>query len=315
MHPSGFVAGAALILLVFWEALETIVYPRRVSRKFRLTRVSYRATSPPWRALARLVPPGEGREILVSVYGPLSLLALLLVWAVLLVMGFALLHWGGGSQLQAPADLRGFAADVCFSGATLFTLTLGDMTPVSKLERLLTMLEAGTGIALPAMVIGYLPSLSQAFSRREVNVTLLDARAGSPPSAGELLIRQTGPGAGEALAQLLEQWDRWAAELLQTHVSFPVLAYYRSQHQNESWVAALTTILDVCALILAGLEPGPVRPARRTFAMACHTAIDLSRGFRLTVPPFDAGRLSGVDLARLRQVLRGADASRGARGR
>jgi hypothetical protein len=311
MHPSGFVAGAVLVLLVFWEAFETIVYPRRVSRRFRLTRVFYRATWLPWRKLARLVPAGAQRETLLSVYGPMSLLALLVVWAVFVMVGFALLHWGAGSRLKAPAGLGGFAADLDFSGATLFTLTPGDMTPVSRLERLFMVLEAGAGIALLAMVIGYLPSLSQGFSRREVNVTLLDARAGSPPSAGELLVRHAGPKGGEALAQLLEQWDRWAAELLETHISFPVLAYYRSQHQNQSWVAALTTILDVCALIIAGLYPGPIRPARTAFAMARHAAVDLSRAFRLKISPLETGRLPPVDLARLRQALGAADLTLG----
>jgi hypothetical protein len=241
----------------------------------------------------------------------MSLLALLLLWAVLLVVGFALLHWGGGSRLQAPAELRGFVADLFLSGATLFTLTLGDLTPMSKLERLLTVLEAGTGIALLAMVIGYLPALSQAFSRREVNVTLLDARAGSPPSAGELLIRHAGPKGEEALAELLEQWDRWAAELMETHVSFPLLAYYRSQHVNQSWVAALTTILDVCALIMAGLEPGPVRPARTAFAMARHAAVDLSHVLGLKARPVEPDRLPAAELARLRQALGAVELSLG----
>jgi hypothetical protein len=307
MHPLGFVAGALLVLLVFLEAFETIVYPRRVSRRLRLTRGFYRVTWLPWRAVARLVRAGERRENLLSVYGPLSLLALLAVWAAMIVVGFALMHWGGGSHLQAPAGLEGLAADLFFSGATIFTLSLGDMAPLSRLGRVLTVLEAGTGIGLLAMVIGYLPSLWQGFSRREVNVTLLDARAGSPPSAGELLIRHTGPRGPEALGQLLEQWDRWAAELLETHVSFPVLAYYRSQHTNQSWVAALTTILDVCALILAGLEPGPIRPARTAFAMARHAAVDLVSGFRLRARPLEKDRLPAVDLARLRQTLGAAD--------
>jgi hypothetical protein len=309
MHPSGFVAGLFLILLVFWEAFETIVYPRRVSRRLRLTRAFYRATWLPWRAMACLVRARDRREAILSVYGPMSLLALLIIWAVLLVVGFALLHWGAGSRLQTPVGLAGYPADLYFSGATIFTLTTGDITPLSKLERVLMVLEAGTGIGLLAMVIGYFPSLSQAFSRREVNVTSLDSRAGSPPSAGELLIRHQGPKGDEALALLFDHWERWAAELMETHVSFPVLAYYRSQHDNQSWVAALTIILDVCALILAGIEPGPTRPARSAFAMARHAAVDLSRAVGLKPRPLEARRMPAVDLARLRQALGAADPS------
>jgi ion channel len=309
MHPSGLVAGAFLILLVYLEAFETIVFPRRVSRRFRFTNAFYRATWLPWRAVGARFRSGRPRENFLSIYGPISLLLLLLTWVALLVLAFALLHWGGGTRFQAPARLPAFVVDLFFSGATLFTLSMGDISPVSDLGRVFAVMEGGTGLAFLAMVIGYLPVLSQAFSRREVNVALLDARAGSPPSAGELLIRSIDERGEEKLAQLLEEWDRWSADLLETHISFPVLAYYRSQHDNQSWVAALTTILDVCALLIAGLERGPVRSARLAFAMARHAAVDLSRIFRLTPRPTEPDRLAPDELARLRQLLSAAGLS------
>jgi Ion channel len=306
MHPSGLLVGAFLVLAIYWEAFETIVFPRRVSRRFRFTRAFYRATWIPWRTIGSRLKSGKPREKFLSVYGPISLLFLLLTWVALLVVAFALLHWGGGSRLQSPPGLHGFAADLLFSGATLFTMSMGDITAVSPLERVFMILEGGTGLAFLAMVIGYFPVLSQAFSRREVNVSLLDARAGSPPSAGELLKRHVDTYGEELLPQLLQQWDRWSADLLETHISFPVLAYYRSQHDNQSWVAGLTTILDVCALVLAGLERGPVAPARLAFAMARHAAVDLSRTFRLEPRPTDPDRLNPAELARLREALRAA---------
>jgi hypothetical protein len=162
--------------------------------------------------------------------------------------------------------------------------------------------EAGTGLPFLAMVVSYLPVLYQAFSRREAHISLLDARAGSPPSAGELLRRHIDPHGQERLAQLLEEWDRWSADLLETHISYPVLAYYRSQHDNQSWVAALTTILDVCALLITGAEGNAARSARFAFAMARHAAADLSRIFRLTPLPAPQ-RLSVDDLANLRRAL------------
>jgi hypothetical protein len=241
------------------------------------------------------------------VYGPISLLFLVLLWAALIVVAFALLYWGGGSRFHAPAELHGVAGDLFLSGATLFTLTMGDVVPASALERLLMIIEAGTGLGFLAMVIGYLPTLSQAFSRREANVTLLDARAGSPPSASELLLRHAE--SHEMLAELLDQWDRWSADLLETHISFPVLAYYRSQHDNQSWVAALTAILDTCAMIVASVEGGPVRPARLAFAMARHAAVDLTLVFRLAPRPPEPGRLDSHELARLRRVLAAAGLS------
>src|SRR5207253_6422420 len=130
---------------------------------------------------------------------------------------------------------------------------------------------------------GYFPVIYQAFSRREMAISLLDARAGSPPTAGELLWRYRWDKSGDALAELLREWERWAADVLESHLSYPSLAYFRSQHDNQSWLGALTTILDLCALILSGIEteagPFPTGQARLTFAIARHAAVDLSQIF------------------------------------
>jgi hypothetical protein len=303
-QPVALVAGVLVVLVVLWEAFETIVSPRRVTRRFRLTRAFYRATWIPCRAIGRTLPPGRPREGFLSVFGPLSLLVLFMLWTALLVAGFTLLHWGAGSGVHTSTGQHGWVTDLYASGAALFTLT--DLSPTTPAARVLTVIEAGTGLAFLAMVISYLPVLSQGFSRREVNVSLLDARAGSPPSAGELLLRHAGDAQRDMLERLLEQWEQWCADLLETHVSFPVLAYYRSQHANQSWVAALTAILDSCALLIAVLEDEPTRAARLTFAMARHAAVDLSLIFRLKPQPANPDRLPTSELAQLRQALRQA---------
>src|SRR5262249_5701683 len=138
--------------------------------------------------------------------------------------------------------------------------------------------EAGLGYGFLAVSISYLPVLYQAFSRREATISLLDARAGSPPTAGELL-RRLGAArnvTGLGPCPLLVEWERWACELLETHLSYPVLGYYRSQHDNQSWVAALTCILDTSALLIAGVDGADSYQARLTFAMARHAAVDLA---------------------------------------
>lgn len=298
--------GAILILFVLWDAFETIVLPRRVSRRFRLTRIFYALTWRPWRALGLRRTAGNPRENFLSIFGPLSLLMLLVAWAGALVFGFGLLHWGLGTRLRMPPELSGLPADLYFSGTTLVTLGLGDVTPASAPARVLTFIESGIGFGFLALVVGYLPTLFQAFSRREVNIALLDARAGSPPTASELIKRHMGDHLGHNLADLLHDWDVWSADLLETQISFPVLAYYRSQHDNQSWVAALTTMLDVCALIIAGAENGPVRAARLTFAMARHAVVDLAQIFRLTAVGPATDRLPAADAARLRHVMREA---------
>lgn len=298
--------GIVLILSVLWDAFETIILPRRVSRRFRLTRLFYQATWWPWRAIARRRRAGNPRENFLSIFGPLSLLLLLVTWAVSLVFGFGLLHWGLGSNLLVHSGFGGLEKDLYFSATTFVTLGLGDIVPSSASARLLTFLESGIGFGFLALVIGYLPTLFQSFSRREVNISLLDARAGSPPSAAELIRRHEGQEGSEALAVLLAEWEVWSADILEIQVSFPVLMYYRSQHDNESWVGGLTTVLDVCALVIAGMENAPLRPARLTFAMARHAVVDLARIFHLEPRRPPADRLPPGDAERVRDALRAA---------
>src|SRR5262249_12591452 len=178
---------------------------------------------------------------------------------------------------------------VYMSGTTLFTLGLGDVTPHSAFAKFATVVETGTGFAFLALVISYLPVLSQAFSKREVSISMLDARAGSPTTCSELLRRHGLDHVPDDLGALRTEWERWPAELLESPISFPVLAFYRSQHDNQSWIAALTTILDACALVIASVEGGPVREARLTYAMARHAVTDMCNVFgrKPRLPPED----------------------------
>jgi hypothetical protein len=295
--------GAVVILSVLWETFETIVLPRRVTRRFRLTRLFYRSTWVPWSKLTSYVRSKRTREALLSFYGPLSLLVLLVFWAIGLVVGFALIHYGLGSRLNAAGDSPGFALDLYMSGTTFFTLGLGDVAPINWTARSVTVLEAGMGFGFLALTIGYLPVIYQSFSRREVIISLLDARAGSPPSAAELLRRHAQDHGLTALTTLLRDWETWSAELMESHLSYPVLAYFRSQHDNQSWLAALTTILDASALVLAGLEGVSSSQARLTFAMARHAVVDLAQIFNTQPGNYSEERLAPKDLERLHAAL------------
>jgi hypothetical protein len=283
------------------DLFETIVLPRRITRPFRMTPLVSRVIVRPWRWVARLLPRAE--EGLLSALGPLVLLVLLAAWAVGLIVGFALLHWANQSPLRIGAPPASFGNDLYFSGTTFFTLGLGDLVPGGDTARLLTVLEAATGFGVLAMVIGYLPALYQAFARREVAVSLLDARAGSPPTAGELLRRYGGMARADRLTAYLAGWESWAADLMESHLSYPMLCYFRSQHDNQSWLAALTTILDACALLMAGYPQAQREPAALTFAMGRHFVVDLAQVLRLAPRPLPTGRLPSADLARLLAVL------------
>ncbi len=305
-NPLAVISGIALILVVLWETFETLVLPRRVTRQFRLTRFFYRWTWTPYSALVGRRRQKRKRDTLLSYYGPLSLLFLLAFWAVALVIGFGLIDYGDGARFAGTLFPSRFGNAIYLSGTTFFTLGLGDITPASTLARIVTVIEAGIGFGFLALVIGYLPVLYQAFSRREVTISLLDARAGSPPTAFELLHRHAGVGSSlDAVTEVLHDWERWSAELMESHLSYPVLAYFRSQHDNQSWIGSLTVILDVCSLAMVGLKGMCQYQARMTFAIARHALVDLSQVF--AAPPDRDGssnRLSPEDLLEIRHRLR-----------
>jgi len=296
-----------MIVVVLWEGFETIILPRRVTRRFRLTRLFYRRTWLPWAKMVTSLVAPHRRENWLSVFGPLSLIFLLGLWAGMLITGFALLHWAIGSAVLTGGGQTGFITDLYMSGTTFFTLGMGDAIPRSTAGRCLVVIESGLGFAFLALVIGYLPALNQTFSRREVNISLLDARAGTPPTAAEMLVRHGHERGMEALRSLLHEWERWSAEVLEGHLSYPVLAYFRSQHDNQSWLAALTAILDTCALIMAGVEGACRRQAELTFAMARHALVDLSLVFRTKPRETKKDRLPPEKLEELRTVLAAAE--------
>ncbi|HEY2930804.1 MAG TPA: potassium channel family protein [Acidobacteriota bacterium] len=293
------ILGFALLVIILWDAFEVVILPRRIARKLRLTRLFYRSTWVPWSGLARRMRPGKRRDTYLSLYGPLSMVLLLTVWASGLVVGFGMLQWTADPGWRVAKGNTRFATDLYFSGTTFFTLGLGDVVPRSTLARLLTIIEAGMGFGFLAIVIGYFPALYQAFSRREVNISLLDARAGSPPTAAGLLRRYGHYQDLDALGQLLREWETWSAEVLESHLSYPVLGYFRSQHNNQSWLAALTTILDACALVIVGTTGAIAWQARLTFAMARHAAVDLAQIYDAPPMPPDPDRLPPDDLAKL----------------
>jgi hypothetical protein len=233
-------------------------------------------------------------------FGPSSLLLLLVCWATGLVLGFALVQVAARSLSHLPAER--WLTQLYMSGETFFTLGFGDVTPATSLGRLLSVVEAGMGFGFLGTVVGYLPTAYSAFSQREIEISLLDSCAGSPPTATEFLARNRGNGAHLA-ERVLGAWERWSAQLLETHISYPLLAYYRSQHSNQSWLAALTAMLDSSAVLMASGDESLGRQAERTFAMARHAVVDIAQIFVRAYRPGAPDRLPDVELARMRARL------------
>ncbi|HEY3037838.1 MAG TPA: potassium channel family protein [Pyrinomonadaceae bacterium] len=305
MRVLAVIPGLALIVVILWDAFETIILPRRVTRRLRLTSVFYRTMWTLCSSLVRAMRNRKRRDKYLGTFGPLSLLFLLAMWALGLILGYAIVHWGLETKLNLPDETGRFATYLYISGETFFTLGYGDIVPQLPLGRAIAVIEAANGFGLLAIVIGYLPVLYGAFSRREVDIALLDARAGSPSSAAEMLRRHGENGHLHDLNEVLHEWEHWSAELLESHLSYPVLCYFRSQHDNQSWLGSMTTILDTCALVLVGVGDTPTWQAKLTFAMARHAVVDLAQIFRVapTSPEFYACRLNPGDLERIREIL------------
>jgi hypothetical protein len=296
-----------LIALLLAEFFASFLLPRRVKRDPRIARQTFRVIWMPWRAVARRLPR-IAADTMLGIFGPLGLLTILAVLSIGVIVGFAGLHFANASRFGG-LHAAGFGKDLYFSAGTFFS-SATPSPPTGGLGEAMQVAEAATGFGFLAIAIGYLPALFQAFSRRETAVSRLDPRAGSPPSAGALLERSALRGGWSELDEYLREWETWTAELMETHLSYPILGYFRSQHVNQNWLAALITVVDACAYAIAYGPEEAIEAAELTFRIGRHALADLSFAFapprmrRKPEPPRD--RLSHENLAELHARLEGS---------
>ena len=304
MHLWASIAGCILVFTILLDAFETVVLPRRIQRNFRITALFYRATWVRWMRIAQHIKSNSRREGFLAYYGPLSLLFLLGFWALGLIFGFACVQYGLGEHLLLNTNEKlTFGKLVYHSGETFFTLGYGDIVPSNAAARALAVMEAGMGFAFLGVVVGYLPVIYNSFATREIEISLLDARAGSPPSAADFLGRLGCCPEQTVLDDIFRDWERWSADLLSSHISYPALLFFRSQHSNQSWLGALTTMLDITSLIMMGVDGIHPEQAKLTFAMARHAAVDLAQTVNARYDPHAPARLSGEEFEKLRKEL------------
>lgn len=303
MHIFVGVLGFVLLFVILWDAFETLVLPRHVQRSYRLARSFFRSAWWSWLRLVPAIRSTKLRESYLSYFGPLCLLFLFGLWACGLVVGFAMMQWASGSALHIAGSTPSFRTDLYFSGTTFFTLGLGDVIPSNSLARVVAVAEAGMGFGFLAVSISYLPTLYGAFSQREVEISLLDARAGSPPTAAELLRRHGRQRILDGLGEYLRAWENWSGQLMETHLTYPVLCFFRSQHDNQSWLAAFAAILDSCALLISYGEGDTKWQAQLTFAISRHAVSDLAQILRVHPQPPSPDRLPSEDLPQVRKLL------------
>jgi hypothetical protein len=289
--------GVGLLAIVLADAFQTVIVARHAQKIPALTRMFYQVSWTLFAAAVDRIASRARRERSLGIYGPFSLLMLLGLWAFGFIIAFALIQWS--AAFQVDDTVSSFADDIYFSAATFFTL--GSTEPRTILSKYLMVLEAGFGFSFLGLVIGYLPVLYQSFSNRELRILLLDARAGSPPSVAQFVLRRGSDP--DRLEERLADWEEWALDLLHCHLSYPMLAYYRSQHTNQSWLAALTTILDVSALVVLTSEHDLKRQAQFTFAAGRHALVHTASVFRIRPSHAHQNRLSGEEFSRLCAVL------------
>ena len=283
------IAGLTLIALMLSEFFVAFMLPRRVRRDPRIARNLNRALWRPWRAVAARLRPANA-DTMLGLFGPLALILQLVTWTIGLLLGYALLEWavGGGSFVD-----RVFFSSGLFLSAGAAEGDYG--------VRVVELLEAATGVGVLFIVIGYMPSVYGAFSRRETAVSQFATRAGSPPAAGVLLHRVIGREQWRELELELRSWEEWAAELMETQLSYPLLGFYRSQHVNQNWLAALTAMVDVAAFIKATAPEGKVVAADVTYSIGRHALADLSLQHGVVKHSID--RLSEADFDELYTIV------------
>lgn len=296
--------GISLILVILWDAFSTIVLPRTVAF-FRPSSQFFRGAWNLWANIGTMVRDPYRRQTFYAVFGPFSVLLLMLFWGVGLIIAFALLHWGLRSVILTnhPGHYGSLGTLLYFSGTTFLTLGMGDVTALNPLGRVFIVLEAMTGFVSLAVVVGYFPLLDQAFSQREARLTLFGLRCGSPQSGVRILERFGKAEDRGKLEKILSDTESWIAELLQNQLSHPVLAYYRSQHLGQSWLISLTAFLDLCALLQIPADHPLASQVKTSFRMALYAMVEMSRALKMAPLRPRVDRLSGEDFEKIRASL------------
>jgi hypothetical protein len=273
-----FVAGLALSVYLLNDVFQSVVVPRSTPSRFRISRLVIVNGWRVIRAVGLRSRTAASRERMLGTFAPMIVILLLVAWIVGLIIGFGLMLYAFRDSTTPPIENLGSA--IYTAGTSLLTISFSNIVANSGGARLVSIAAGMAGLGTIALAISYLFSIYATFQRREVLVVTLDARAGAPPSGVNLLETAAKLGMTDDLPALFADWEKWAAEVLDSHIAYPLLAYFRSSHDNESWISALGAVLDATTLVLTTVVDGPHGPAKMMFAMGSHLVEDLSRFFR-----------------------------------
>jgi hypothetical protein len=304
-------AGLVLVGVVLYDVFETIVVPRRTEYKWRLAPPLIFFLWPVWRAVGLRLRPAARREDFLGTFAPFVIMLLLVVWVVSLVVGFGLVFHALADHFEPrPGD---FTSAVYAAGTALLTIGFGDFVPTGTLARLTALAAGAAGLGVVALVISLTFNLYGSFARREVLVLLLDARAGSPPSGVTLLETYAQRQIVDQLAEAFGRYEVWTAEVLESHLAYPILPLFRSSHDGQSWISALGAVLDAATLLMTVVEE-PARDAPQhqravraaaemMYHVGCHALVDLTE-FRLARRWAHFDQAVGIERAEFDQACR-----------
>ncbi len=297
------VVGIVVLAAVSYDLFQSVVLPRPAISKIRLAPYVIRPFWRAWRWLGTRNSSVERRENWLAVYAPLSVFVLLGFWGLALTVGYGLIFDALRAQFRpVPGD---FGTSLYFSATTILPLSYGDILPSGVPARLVTLAESATGVALIAIVVTLLFSLYESFQRREEGVVSLDALAGAPPSGVAILESAAGHGLAGELSRTFDEWRQWSAAVLESHLAYPTLIYFRSSHDNEAWINSFGAVMDAATLVISTLADVPDGPARLMSKVGGHLVEDFSWYFRLRPSGDPIVEREEFDQARARLELAG----------
>ena len=277
--------GLLLVLTAFYDLFHSVVLPRPAVNRFVFVRLLFRVSWGAWRWVGRRIEKPARREGWLASFGPAAVIAMFVTWALAFLLGYAIMLDGFSNQVHPP--LTSFGESLYFSATTIVPLSYGDFVPSGLGARVTILLESATGVGIAALVITLLFSLYAAFQEREELVVTLDAVAGAPPSGVQLLETTAERGMRSELYKTLIDWRAWAAAVLESHLAYPILLYFRSSHDNEAWLNSFGAVMDAAILLISTVDEDEEGAARLMFTVGNHLVEDLawSSGFGASTDP------------------------------
>jgi len=276
------IAGSLLLLVTFYDLFQTVVLPRPAVRRARLAPLVIRPVWRVWRWMSLRSSRLERSEASLAAFAPISLIFLFFIWALALILSYGLILFGFRDQFHPV--LIDFPDAFYVSASTLVPLAYGDFVPEQGIARALIVIESANGVAFAALAITLLFELYGSFRSREEAVVALDALAGAPASAVQLLETAAEPGMDGALKETFGEWRAWSSMVLESHLAYPVLVYFRSSHDNEAWINSFGAVMDSSVLVMSSMRDEPsAGAAKLMFTIGNHLVEDLAWIFQLTL--------------------------------